>query len=532
MLVGLVSLLSAAQLLPFFDLIAHSQRQTGSSDVRWSMPVWGLANLVVPLFHCFATPQATFAQQDQAFFTSYYPGLFVLMLVLAGFPRLETARQRVTLLLLVVGLVLALGPKGHLYSWLQHMIPGLGLGRFPVKFLTLMTFGAPVLAAYAVASLHPRPDRPNAPRWKTLAGCTGALLVAGAIVLWLGRVYPFRFDRWNVTATNFAVRAIWLLAAVLLLRLTFTAAEARLRLLPGLGILVALWLDLRFHWPSHNPTLAADIFVPRIAKLEPVPELFKARIYIAPWAGEQFLHSTVKDRTQDLIGKRLAMWSNLNLLERIPNLGGAMTLRLHRYEALYQRLQQAEAGSTQRLLDFLAVTHTSATNNPVEWQRRQTALPWATAGQTPRFLKDDSVTLDAITSPDFDPSTTLLLPEAAAPEIHASTRGETVLEVQPFTDQHFQISIRADKPALVSIAQTYHPNWRASVGGAPLPVLRANYAFQAVQVPEGRHVIDLRYVDRGFLVGVVAAFIGLLLCALQVWRRSGTPGSPIPPQAT
>ncbi|MBI3876594.1 MAG: hypothetical protein HY300_11710, partial [Verrucomicrobia bacterium] len=46
----LVSALCAAQLLPFFDLLAHSQRDPTLAVSKWALPVWGWANLLVPLF--------------------------------------------------------------------------------------------------------------------------------------------------------------------------------------------------------------------------------------------------------------------------------------------------------------------------------------------------------------------------------------------------------------------------------------------------------------------------------------------------
>ena len=45
----LVFALSAAQLLPFLDLVAHAQRAIGYTDLRWSMPGFGLANFLVPM---------------------------------------------------------------------------------------------------------------------------------------------------------------------------------------------------------------------------------------------------------------------------------------------------------------------------------------------------------------------------------------------------------------------------------------------------------------------------------------------------
>ena len=38
LVVVLVFALSAAQLLPFLDLVAHAQRESGYTDLRWSMP--------------------------------------------------------------------------------------------------------------------------------------------------------------------------------------------------------------------------------------------------------------------------------------------------------------------------------------------------------------------------------------------------------------------------------------------------------------------------------------------------------------
>ena len=44
----------------------------------------------------------------------------------------------------------------------------------------------------------------------------------------------------------------------------------------------------------------------------------------------------------------------------------------------------------------------------------------------------------------------------------------------------------AAEPALVVIAQSFYHNWRAYVDDRPTPLLRANYAFQALEVPAGR----------------------------------------------
>ena len=374
-IIVVVSALSAAQLLPFLDLVGQSQRQAGFSDIRWSMPGWGWANLVVPLFHCFETPQGTFLQHEQAFFTSYYPGLLVLVLSVAGCWRLRAARQRIALVLLLAGLVLALGPHGYVYTWLRSLIPGVGLGRFPVKLFVMGAFALPVLAAYALASLQSDLEGRDRKRIGTHCGYVGGGFswrvwassgLAGRIHSHLtSGISPLR---------NFMVRVVALLAGLALLWLASVSKTSTLRTVASVGVLAVVWLDLRFHWPAHHPTLSSRVLASRVTHLSPAPRTLESRIFIAPWADAQLLYSRVQDPTQDLLGKRLAMWSNLNLLERVPNVGGALTLRLHHQEEVHKRILQMSDAQRQPLLDYLAVSHTTASNNPVQWQFRPSAL--------------------------------------------------------------------------------------------------------------------------------------------------------------
>src|SRR2546427_7232870 len=45
----LVAGTSAAQLLPFLDLLSYAHREPGYGDSAWAMPTWGWANLLVPM---------------------------------------------------------------------------------------------------------------------------------------------------------------------------------------------------------------------------------------------------------------------------------------------------------------------------------------------------------------------------------------------------------------------------------------------------------------------------------------------------
>src|SRR5439155_10797981 len=132
-IVLLVAGLTAIQLLPFFDLLAHSQRDRAFASTKWALPGWGWANLLVPLFHCFESYQGPFIQEGQAFFSSCYLGAGVLALALIGVWRAGNWRAKLLGAFTLFALIAALAENGHLYSWMKSLIRLLGVARYPVK---------------------------------------------------------------------------------------------------------------------------------------------------------------------------------------------------------------------------------------------------------------------------------------------------------------------------------------------------------------------------------------------------------------
>src|SRR6185295_12648725 len=101
------------------------------------------------------------------------------------------------------------------------------------------------------------------------------------------------------------------------------------------------------------------------------------------------------------LGKRLALWSNLNLLDNVPKVNGSSTLQL-REQAEVQRLIYGTNRVGRGLLDFLSVSHFSPVQNPTEWLRRDHFCPLVTCGQQPVFAASDEI-LRELPGERFDP---------------------------------------------------------------------------------------------------------------------------------
>jgi uncharacterized membrane protein YfhO len=88
-----------------------------------------------------------------------------------------------------------------------------------------------------------------------------------------------------------------------------------------------------------------------------------------------------------------------------------------------------------------------------------------------------------------------------------------------FKPNQVEADINAAAPSLVVLSQSYYHLWRAFVDAKSVPLLRANLAFQAVEVPAGRHRIKLIYRDPNLEIGAMISLLSLVACGL-IWLRS------------
>ena len=532
LVVGLVAALAAAQLLPFLDLAAHSQRDPGFADARWSMPAWGWMNFLVPMVYGSVWNKSVFFQYSQAWTSSYYLGVGGLLLALLGV-WVVPQRQRTWLLTAaaVLGLALALGDQVGPVRWLRHLVPLLSLMTYPVKFVTVAVFAVPLLAASGLARLQTLEAGPRRECQQRLIFLAALLLALIAGILLCAWRFPLQGDDVRATLLNGLGRAGFLTAAAALLLGLPRAGEGAAPLKPGLQrlgrlrplvpllLMLVLWLDVWTHEPPQNPSVPPWIYAPGLARaklaMTPQPELGGSRAMVSPAAEVKFSQFIMSDLKDNFIVKRLGCFADCNLLDGVPKVNGFFSL----YPAQGGELTSVLYGSTNasfpRLADFMGVSQITSPRDVTEWLPRDSFLPLATAGQRPIFL-DDTNALRALIAPDFDSRKVVFLPPEMKASVSVTNQTSAHVASQRFTPERVDLEVEAAAPSLVVVAQTWYHQWRAYVDGAPARLLRANYAFQAVQVPAGRHRVRLVYEDNRLLKGSVLSGLGLLGC-LGLW---------------
>jgi len=535
----LVVALTVVQLLPFLDLAAHSERHGNYADFRWSMPAWGWMNFLVPMAFGGIVNMGVFFQYDQLWTSSYYLGIGTLWLALLAVWHGRPGRVRMLGAVAAVAFIFALGEHTPVYPALHRLIPVLSLITYPVKFVLLVAFAAPLLAAFGLACLQdnvecgdvsPLSKAPTCRRTPKLFNrllFLGFILHAliGGILFWAWR-FPMPGDNVHATLVNGLSRVGFLLltGALLLVVLTRPRTGA-LHRAAALLLLPVAWLDIQTHEPAQNPTTPPknyyDLNLARTKlAMIPQPKLGGSRAMLTPMAEWQFVHSAISSPQNNFLIGRLAYGADCNLLDAVPKVDGFYSLTPRENDDVLSLFYTQTNASFPGLEDFMGVSQISAPDQIYHWQSRSNFLPLVTAGQKPVFLDDDK-TLEALTQPDFNGNKIVFLPPEEKLLVTITNQTSARVTNVRFGNQSVDADIVAAEPSLVVVAQTYYHDWRAFVDGHQTPLLRANHAFQAIQVPAGTHQIRLAYEDRAFETGASVSIVAWLVCLLALFIPAG-----------
>jgi hypothetical protein len=252
----------------------------------------------------------------------------------------------------------------------------------------------------------------------------------------------------------------------------------------------------------------------------------QSRLMLTIASLQKMYWSAVEDPVQDVYGRRITFYDDVNLLDRIPKIDGFYSLYLREMNDVVSQVYQT-TNEYPRLRDFLGISHVNPATNAMEWVIRSTTLPLVTGGQQPVFA-DDATALRMLFDPAFDSRERIYLPLDAKSIVHATNRVEVKISSNEFSAQRIYFQTDAAAPAVISIAQAYYHPWRASVDGQPAGLYRANHAFQALEVPAGQHQVELVYRDNRFRAGACVSLVTLLGCVV-VWlfsRRQAFAASP------
>lgn len=547
--------LAACQFFPFLELLPLSVRGGGLEPqvtMRWALTWNGIGQLFSP--DMFGHPQdGTFYLQDAWWPTSGFIGIGALFC--AGWGLLELFNPRNTRLAgwaaatMGVSLLLALGPRTPILPFIQTVLP-VDFFRYPGVLLLGWVVGGSVLAGLGFTRIL----KINTESWQRWAVgtfvCAGIAVSASSLLSWstpaLKWLIAYAASGWDfprvlvfvehldLAAQSWSLTFTWLTVFVGVV--AFSRAKKLTPIqMAGLGSLLLAGDLCVAAWRAIPRQTHQEIFTPSSVGLR-LAEISKTTVP----PRRLLMHPIIWKEFQKEIGRedRLAKgWGGFRYTSRgwevlHPNL--PMLLNIPTPQA-YDPLRLARL---DRLLD-LHSRQTSATGSPFMDAMGVGTIASSNLLKEPRLKFLETVgginLYEVLGSPGRAWTVTRVLPAGTDSEaikyfMAADVRKEVIishsqgLSLTSFpqdtqsvvtwisiSTHHQALEITNPHPVVLVTTDTWYPGWQVTVNGVRQPVLRANLAFRAVAIPQGKVRVEWRYVPFGFYLGLGVSLATLIL---------------------
>lgn len=128
-------------------------------------------------------------------------------------------------------------------------------------------------------------------------------------------------------------------------------------------------------------------------------------------------------------------------------------------------------------------------------------LPRVYAAQTRFATSERDALLQVIATKDFKKESWI---ECIGCETLPPAKADIAIE--RYDSGVIKFTVTTDKPTWVIVSESAFPGWKATIDDADTPIYTANYLFQAVKIPEGKHAV--RFVYQDVAIQKIGSFFG------------------------
>lgn len=509
--------LSALLLFPAYEMSRHTPRAElpYQEAARYSLHPVQLIGLLAPNY--FGRDPALFWGPWERVETGYI-GILTLLLALFGAVFYPGRLKNYFIGLGLVALLLAMGGYAPLHGWLYTLVPGFNQLRAPARFILLLDFSLAVLAAFGLQQLLAMLDQQvRALRLlKVVAWALGGLIVVSVPLAYYAMMVtqdqnPAIFLRASAAATGVMTFALLAVASIVVLYLIITRRLNHWQ--AGLAAIILIGLDLFILGQNvdvgrTDPTAGFD-HPAALAFLEEDPNLYRIEVSTDVWHVWQ-PNTALLAGLYDAWG----LYNPLTLADTTLYWSGSPPRSSGRYNFLGVKYIIASKAGAPADGNIVPVFDGDPAINIY---LNRAALARALFVGQANIVTSHAAAWEAVRAEDFDPATTVVL-ESGQP---VDTRPVSSLSIVEYGLSTVTVSVETDQPGYLVLADAYYPGWHATVDGRPVPIHRANYAFRAVYVPAGQHIVRFSFEPFVWRVGLVLSglsLLGLLAWAGLAWR--------------
>jgi len=86
----------------------------------------------------------------------------------------------------------------------------------------------------------------------------------------------------------------------------------------------------------------------------------------------------------------------------------------------------------------------------------------------------------------------------------------------------YELEVQLKNPALLFVSDSYYPGWKAFVDSQETMIYRADLAFRAIIVPQGKHKVEFVYDPLSFKVGLFTSLATFLIIIIFLLTKRYT----------
>ncbi|MCK5742058.1 MAG: YfhO family protein, partial [Chlorobi bacterium] len=105
----------------------------------------------------------------------------------------------------------------------------------------------------------------------------------------------------------------------------------------------------------------------------------------------------------------------------------------------------------------------------------------------------------------------VVLEQEADVSLSGAINAADKVECLEYNANDFKYKVNAESDGILCFSEVWYPAWKAYIDGKPVDILHANYTFRAVAVPQGEHIVEMRYESDTYATGKWISIITLLL---------------------
>jgi len=555
---GCGTLLAAPMLIEFTRILPLSYRGYWKFSINAALSQsWDPRSIVewfVPFF--FGRPDFTFWGTrfyggNPPLFYSFYPGLLSISLIaLAGWPRKRAAWW--SWIAILGGIFLATGAWNPVVRWLYHL-PGASALRYPVKLWLLVAIGCSLLCAIGFERLLNDGRRQML---RILGLLALVYLIAWRALVWLPpslteALRGLDAQRLNIpTLARETSRwgALCLLSLLVLASFALTLGLLRKRPFGSGGWLLFIHLgtqafflnplydsDETSYYNKPPPHLSAipkgstvvhggfrDLFGK--VELSPLQVFPDARFFwltrlqaaeLYPFAGVKWQRRYELNHSPE----GLDSFFSVSLSRAIQQVDDEARLRLLAASGVDRLILHRELDPSAQALTRLISKIPGTPHTVFVYQLTRVAEKIQFVSTVQRAPQMNSA-LELLTSVDFDPRTMVVLPgsdvaaplEDAAGEMPKDTPPASRGRIEILTNDNERLEVEAfsETGGVLLTQRAYLDIYRATLNGQATEPVVANLHRLAVEVPPGRHRVEIWIDKRPSRIGWLGALVGLL----------------------